>query len=97
MTKDKQKKLIVLTAGGTGGHVYPADALANLLQRETCQVRVLTFVDAEGAVVLTIVWNEDRHSCAAFTRLVGVFHDIDRPFVIYMGKRRIAPLAILNA
>ncbi len=29
--KSKQKPLIILTAGGTGGHVYPAEALAEEL------------------------------------------------------------------
>ena len=31
-TKNKQKPLIILTAGGTGGHVYPAEALAEELE-----------------------------------------------------------------
>lgn len=32
-TKNKQKPLIILTAGGTGGHVYPAEALAEELTK----------------------------------------------------------------
>ena len=42
----KDNKLIVLTAGGTGGHVYPADALANeLLNRG---LDVMLFTDSRG-------------------------------------------------
>ncbi|MCQ2741170.1 MAG: glycosyltransferase [Alphaproteobacteria bacterium] len=42
----KADKLIVLTAGGTGGHVYPADALANELIE--CGYRVVLFTDKRG-------------------------------------------------
>lgn len=31
--KKTRKPLIILTAGGTGGHVYPAEALADELLR----------------------------------------------------------------
>ncbi len=41
MTKDS-KNLIVLTAGGTGGHVYPAEALATELEKRGHQVMLFT-------------------------------------------------------
>jgi len=42
----KVKKLVVLTAGGTGGHVYPADALANELLQKGYDV--MLFTDGRG-------------------------------------------------
>lgn len=45
-TKSKQKPLIILTAGGTGGHVYPAEALAEEL--ETRGYRLMLVTDCRG-------------------------------------------------
>ena len=61
--------------------VHPADALADLLRRETRQIRILSFIDAERAMVLTIIGDEDCHRGAALPRLVGMIH-VDRPFVM---------------
>ena len=30
-----KKKLIVLTTGGTGGHIFPAEAVASYLKKES--------------------------------------------------------------
>lgn len=48
MTSDKthKKPLIILTAGGTGGHVYPAESLAAELQRRGYRLALVT--DARG-------------------------------------------------
>jgi UDP-N-acetylglucosamine--N-acetylmuramyl-(pentapeptide) pyrophosphoryl-undecaprenol N-acetylglucosamine transferase len=45
MRKDKSK-LVVLTAGGTGGHVYPADALASELEKRGYEP--VLFTDSRG-------------------------------------------------
>lgn len=45
-TKNKQKPLIILTAGGTGGHVYPAEALAEELEARGYRLALIT--DARG-------------------------------------------------
>ena len=79
--------------------VHPPDALADLLQEKTRQIRILAFIDAEGAVVLAVVGDEDRHRGAALPRLIGMFH-IDRPFRVkwkirekMVSKNRVEGLA----
>ena len=67
-------------AAGSDG-VHPPDAAADLLGGKTRQIRVFTFIDAKGAVILAVVGDENRHRGAAFPRLIGMFHVVDRPFV----------------
>ena len=41
-------KKIILSGGGTGGHIYPAVAVAEALERRFGDEVVLLFVGAEG-------------------------------------------------
>ncbi len=48
MDKNKNRKLRVLVSGGgTGGHIFPALAIANALRRRNPEAEIL-FVGAEG-------------------------------------------------
>ena len=49
--------------------VHPADAFHDLLQREASHITVFFLVDAERAVILTIVRNEDCDGRAALSGL----------------------------
>ena len=42
MTDNSKAKLIILTAGGTGGHVFPADALAQELSNRAYRLMLVT-------------------------------------------------------
>ena len=44
--KSQKKPLIILTAGGTGGHVYPAEALAEELEKRGYRLALIT--DSRG-------------------------------------------------
>ncbi len=57
------KTLIVLTAGGTGGHMFPADALANALIGEGCRVALVT--DRRGGAYGETLQKIDTHKLRA--------------------------------
>ena len=64
-----------IAAGGDG--VHAADALQDLLQGEAGHVGVFLFIDAERAVVLAVVGDEDGDGSAAFSGFVRMTH-VDR-------------------
>ena len=48
MTKKKHRhKRIIISGGGTGGHIFPAIAIANALRKLDPEVKIL-FVGAKG-------------------------------------------------
>ena len=47
MKKEVQKPLIVITTGGSGGHIFPAEAIASALLKEGAEVAFIT--DKRGA------------------------------------------------
>ena len=46
--KRKMKKRVILSGGGTSGHIYPADAVAEALRRKSDDAVELLYVGAEG-------------------------------------------------
>jgi len=60
---DAAKSLIVLTAGGTGGHMFPADALASALIGEGCEVALVT--DRRGGAYGETLQKIDTHKLRA--------------------------------
>lgn len=77
----KSKPLIILSAGGTGGHVIPAAALANELQAKEYQVEIIT--DSRGIKFSSAFGDIPIHQVKAGTfgkglpnLLIGVFQSL---------------------
>jgi len=47
INKVKEKKKVIISGGGTGGHVFPAIAIANALKRKDDAIEIM-FVGAKG-------------------------------------------------
>ena len=47
-------KRVIITGGGTGGHIFPAISIANALKAHDPQTEIL-FVGAEGGMEMTLV------------------------------------------
>ena len=59
----RERTLIVLAAGGTGGHVFPADALANELAKRGCRLTLVT--DRRGGAFSGFLTKGETHRVLA--------------------------------
>ena len=59
----RERTLIVLAAGGTGGHVFPADALANELAKRGCRLTLVT--DRRGGAFSGFLTKVETHRVLA--------------------------------
>ena len=62
-------KRIILSGGGTGGHIYPAVAVAEALKRKWGEDVEILFVGAEGKSVKEISVKMGRSQTAIIMRL----------------------------
>ena len=67
--RDHDKSLIALAAGGTGGHLFPAEALAQELRRRG--KRVLLVTDARGARYAAKFPADERFEISAASPSIG--------------------------
>ena len=56
-TIGRKMKRIILSGGGTGGHIYPAVSVAEALKRRLGDDVELLFVGAKGKMEMTLVPN----------------------------------------
>jgi UDP-N-acetylglucosamine--N-acetylmuramyl-(pentapeptide) pyrophosphoryl-undecaprenol N-acetylglucosamine transferase len=101
MTDSNNAPLIVLAAGGTGGHIFPAEALAEELQSSGLRVALITdsrFRDYKGALA-TI----PRHTVRAGTFGRGILGKITAAADILLGiyqarklLKRLRPIAVVG-
>ena len=54
--KQRSETKIMISGGGTGGHIFPAIAIANALKRKNSSVEIL-FVGAEGRMEMEKIPN----------------------------------------
>lgn len=80
-----KKPLLVLAAGGTGGHMFPAQALAEEMLKHDWRVKLST--DVRGARYISAFPSDVKveiSASATFARR-GIFAKIATPFVIFCG------------
>ena len=72
--RDTQQRTILLSAGGTGGHLYPAEALAQELLRRGHRVVIVT--DKRGHAFKSLGDKVDIHVVSAATMSGGVVNKL---------------------
>lgn len=69
-----KKNLIVLTTGGTGGHIFPAEAVASYLKKQkACDMAFITDKRAQKRVVGTLATLPVYYLCASSITGKGLF------------------------
>lgn len=83
----KKRPLIVLAAGGTGGHVFPAEALARILTKRGCDLVLVT--DKRGQAFSGKLSEIDRYevSSGAMTGR-GILGKVKGALALFMGARK---------
>jgi UDP-N-acetylglucosamine--N-acetylmuramyl-(pentapeptide) pyrophosphoryl-undecaprenol N-acetylglucosamine transferase len=90
MSKDK----IILAAGGTGGHMFPASALAAELQNEGYEVHLLT--DKRGMAFVTQLTAMDVHQIPAATVYSGGIFALPLRFITLFLTLSLSMVKILR-
>lgn len=80
----KKRKIILLTAGGTGGHFFPAVALAEELAKNL-ELEVHISTDNRCKKYLTNDINIKSHIVDLYINLRGIINKLKIPFSIYLS------------
>ena len=81
-----KKKLIVLTTGGTGGHIFPAEAVASYLKKETdCKMAFVTDKRIQKRVSGTLATLPVYYICATSVTGKTLFGKMTAAFKLIYG------------
>jgi UDP-N-acetylglucosamine--N-acetylmuramyl-(pentapeptide) pyrophosphoryl-undecaprenol N-acetylglucosamine transferase len=106
LSSDQSKRTVIIAGGGTGGHIYPAVAIARAIEKLHPELEV-HFVGAEGGMEEKIIPREKfplhtvpigklHHSAGLMTRIKTV---VKMPFAFARAVsilRRLDPVAVLG-
>ena len=66
----QKHKRVIISGGGTGGHIFPAISIANALRKIDPEIEIL-FVGAEGRMEMEKIpaagYRDNRIACCRFT------------------------------
>lgn len=81
-----KKKLVVLTTGGTGGHIFPAEAVASSLKKQdACKMAFITDKRAQKRVKGTLASLPVYYICASSVTGKGLIGKINAAFKLMYG------------
>jgi len=88
------KKRFIISGGGTGGHIFPAIAIANKIKKEIPDAEIL-FIGANGKMEMKLVPDAgysivglNIYGINRSLSIKGILHNLKLPFVLYKSFKK---------
>lgn len=88
------KKRFIISGGGTGGHIFPAIAIANKIKKEIPDAEIL-FIGANDKMEMKLVPDAgypilglDIYGINRSLSIKGILHNLKLPFVLYKSFKK---------